>query len=69
MGDNRNHSNDSRAFGYVPFDHVVGTVIFRFWPVTRFGTAGHYEHHVSIPDRVPRDVSQIATDSLTCDGR
>jgi signal peptidase I len=28
MGDNRDHSEDSRAWGYVPADHIVGTPIF-----------------------------------------
>jgi signal peptidase I len=27
MGDNRNHSNDSRAIGFIPLDHVIGTKI------------------------------------------
>ncbi len=28
MGDNRDHSEDSRAWGYVPANHIVGTPIF-----------------------------------------
>lgn len=28
MGDNRNHSSDSRFIGAVPVDHVLGTVVF-----------------------------------------
>ncbi len=35
MGDNRNHSNDSRAFGPVPLDHIVGRAVIRFWPLSR----------------------------------
>ena len=30
MGDNRNHSTDSRVIGYVPYDEIVGRVLFRF---------------------------------------
>jgi signal peptidase I len=32
MGDNRNHSNDSRAFGPVNREYVISRVIFRYWP-------------------------------------
>lgn len=30
MGDNRNHSSDSRFIGPVPIDHVLGSVVFQF---------------------------------------
>lgn len=32
MGDNRGASNDSRNFGSVPIDHVVGRAWFSYWP-------------------------------------
>lgn len=38
MGDNRNHSADSRAWGMLPVDHVIGRAVWRFWPVDRFGS-------------------------------
>jgi signal peptidase I len=38
MGDNRNHSADSRAFGPLPMDHLVGRAVWRFWPATRLGS-------------------------------
>lgn len=37
MGDNRNNSKDSRAFGPVPYDEIVGKVLFRFYPLDRIG--------------------------------
>ncbi len=33
MGDNRNDSNDSRCFGYVPIKSIKGRAEYRIWPV------------------------------------
>ncbi len=38
MGDNRADSYDSRIFGPVPYDNLLGEVTLRFWPPTRLGT-------------------------------
>ncbi len=38
MGDNRNHSNDSRSFGPVDRSLIVGEAIFRFWPLDQIGS-------------------------------
>lgn len=32
MGDNRPHSSDSREWGGVPLDNIIGRAIFRYWP-------------------------------------
>lgn len=37
LGDNRAGSTDSRAFGCVPRDRVESRVLFRFWPLNKFG--------------------------------
>ena len=37
MGDNREHSIDSRDFGCIPISKVESKVAFRFWPLNKFG--------------------------------
>ncbi|MCA9891638.1 MAG: signal peptidase I [Anaerolineae bacterium] len=37
MGDNRNHSLDSRRYGAVTLDHMVGRVVLRYWPLDAIG--------------------------------
>jgi signal peptidase I len=37
MGDHRQNSADSRAFGPVPVDHVIGRAWLRYWPIDTFG--------------------------------
>lgn len=36
MGDNRLASSDSRSFGAVPVENIIGKVTIRFWPLDRF---------------------------------
>jgi signal peptidase I len=37
LGDNRGFSNDSRAFGPVPLDNIVGRAWFSYWPLDQIG--------------------------------
>ena len=37
MGDHRGNSADSRAFGPVPMDNVIGRAWLRYWPLDTFG--------------------------------
>lgn len=37
MGDNRAHSSDSREFGPIQKDSIIGKAFLRYWPITEFG--------------------------------
>ena len=37
LGDNRNASLDSHLWGPLPRQEVIGTAIWRYWPLSRFG--------------------------------
>ena len=46
LGDNRNFSQDSRAFGPVERDAIFARVFLIVWPLGRFGVPGYDKHHV-----------------------
>ncbi len=37
LGDNRDHSNDSRSFGPIPLDNIVGRAWVSYWPPEEMG--------------------------------
>ena len=37
MGDNRDRSNDSRSFGPVPIDDIIGRAWLSYWPLEQIG--------------------------------
>ena len=37
MGDNRSGSQDSRVFGPIPVDNVIGRAFITIWPIDRWG--------------------------------
>lgn len=38
LGDNRMNSRDSRSFGFIDEENVLGKVSLRYWPLEKFGT-------------------------------
>ncbi len=38
MGDNRGASDDSRFWGPIPKDSIIGEAFFTYWPIKRIGT-------------------------------
>jgi signal peptidase I len=37
LSDDRSNTNDSRTWGPLPLDLVVGKILFRYWPLTKLG--------------------------------
>ena len=37
LGDNRQHSSDSRSWGPISRDQILGRVLYRYWPLRRSG--------------------------------
>ncbi len=44
MGDNRDNSSDSRAFGVVDVDSIIGKAWVTYWPLDAFGFVPHYDY-------------------------
>ena len=43
LGDNRNNSNDSKSWGNLKMEAVIGKAIFIYWPIKDFGLIPHYD--------------------------
>jgi signal peptidase I len=44
LGDNRKNSSDSRVFGPVPIDNIIGKAIVTYWPLEDVGRVPHYSY-------------------------
>jgi signal peptidase I len=49
MGDNRRNSRDSRDFGVLDEDLLIGRAWVRIWPVSDWGRVGHAELEPGVP--------------------
>lgn len=49
LGDNRLNSTDSRVFGTIPYDHIVGKAIFSNWPFETLGPIDHPHYELTTP--------------------
>lgn len=45
MGDNRNDSTDSKYWGFLPKERIVGRAYFRFWPLNRISVLKRPEYN------------------------
>jgi signal peptidase I len=50
LGDNRRNSSDSRIFGVVDIDDIIGKAWLTYWPLSDFGLVPHY-NYPDIPKR------------------
>ena len=46
-GDNRPHSSDSREFGPVAKDDIIGEAVLRYWPFSQFGIIPHPTYNIN----------------------
>jgi signal peptidase I len=54
MGDNRPESSDSRVWGTLPRDHIVGRAFIRLLPITQFGILpGSLGHSTATGEATP----------------
>lgn len=53
LGDHRNNSSDSRVFGLVPVENVVGKAWLAYWPLSDVGFVPHESYPEADEESVP----------------
>lgn len=46
LGDNRTHSRDSREFGPIPKERIVGRAFLRYWPINNISIIKHAKYNL-----------------------
>ncbi len=49
LGDNRNDSSDSHAWGFLPIQNVVGKALVIYWPPNQWAAVDHVQIEVPAP--------------------
>ena len=50
LGDNRNASLDSHVWGALPDERAIGTAVWRYWPLNRFGPIRFSHQDSDVPE-------------------